>query len=90
MNLPRNWCDGLENENPTAEDLTFWADVFETHRKINNPNGKPKTENQIRKFLRKPFSDSACYKMAGNGLVTAVAEFVLKGILEHYTAENFI
>jgi DNA (cytosine-5)-methyltransferase 1 len=90
MNLPRNWCDGLENENPTTEDLSFWTEVFETYRKINNPNGKAKTENQIRKFLRKPFSDSACYKMAGNGLVTAVAEFVLQGILEHYNAEKFI
>jgi DNA (cytosine-5)-methyltransferase 1 len=83
MDLPRDWCEGLENENPTVEDLMFWTDVFETYRRINNPNGKPKTENQIRKFLRKPFSDSACYKMAGNGLVTAVAEFVLQGICEY-------
>jgi DNA (cytosine-5)-methyltransferase 1 len=83
MDLPSDWCEGLEIANPTDEDMAFWREVFEMHRKINNPAGKPKTDNQIRKFLRNPFSDSACYRMAGNGLVTSVAEFVFTNLFEY-------
>jgi DNA (cytosine-5)-methyltransferase 1 len=83
MDLPKCWCEGLENENPTAEDIAFWTEIWETHRRINKPMSKPKTEKQIRKWLKKPYSDSACYKMAGNGCVTAVVEFVLRGIVDN-------
>ena len=32
--FPDWWCADLGTENPTDEDLEFWREVFETHRKI--------------------------------------------------------
>ncbi|MCL1935572.1 MAG: cation-transporting P-type ATPase [Defluviitaleaceae bacterium] len=61
--FPDNWLDDIEINVPTEQDLIFWNKVFEEHRKINKPNSKPKTENQIRKWLKNPRSDSAEYKM---------------------------
>ena len=77
MNLPPDHCDNLGIENPTEDDYNFWTDVFATL-------GKKKSRKQIATFLRKPYSDSACYKMAGNGAVTAVCEWVIQGFAEHY------
>lgn len=41
--FPDWWCRDLGTENPTEEELAFWADVFETHRKIVTHAKKPKT-----------------------------------------------
>lgn len=71
----------LCSENPTNEDITFWREVFETHRKIIGKYTKPKTENQIIKWLKNPHSDSAEYKMWGNGVVLQNVVFVLSGIV---------
>jgi len=76
MNLPRNWCEGISIENPTEEDYIFWEGVFSTL-------GKKKSRKQIARFLAKPYSDGACYKMAGNGVVTAVAQWVLEGVVDY-------
>ena len=79
--MPLWWCGGLENENPTEDDLKFWRDVFETHRKATNPDKKPKFDRQIVKWLKNPYSDSAEYKMWGNGIAMPCAWFVLAGIV---------
>lgn len=43
--------------------------------------GKPKSRNQIVKWLRNPHSDSAEYKMWGNGVALPNVYFVLSGIV---------
>ena len=78
--FPDWWCRDLGTENPTEEDLAFWADVFETHRKIMTHAKKSKTEKQIRKWLADPYTDSAEYRIWGNGICLANAFFVLAGI----------
>lgn len=78
--FPDWWCRNLGTEDPTEEELTFWADVFETHRKIVTHAKKPKTEKQIRKWLADPYTDSAEYRIWGNGICLANAFFVLAGI----------
>ena len=78
--FPDWWCSDLGAENPTDEELAFWADVFETHRKIVTHAKKPKTEKQIRKWLADPYTDSAEYRIWGNGICLANAFFVLAGI----------
>lgn len=78
--FPDWWCRDLGTENPTEEELAFWADVFETHRKIVTNAKKPKTEKQIRKWLADPYTDSAEYRIWGNGICLANAFFVLAGI----------
>ena len=78
--FPDWWCRDLGTEDPTGEELAFWADVFETHRKIVTHAKKPKTEKQIRKWLADPYTDSAEYRIWGNGICLANAFFVLAGI----------
>ena len=78
--MPTWWCDGLGIENPTDEDIAFWRDVFETHRRAFTPDKKPKTDKQILKWIKNPYSDSAAYKMWGNSISLPVGWFVLVGI----------
>lgn len=78
--FPDWWCRNLGTEDPTEEELAFWADVFETHREIVTHAKKPKTEKQIRKWLADPYTDSAEYRIWGNGICLANAFFVLAGI----------
>ena len=78
--FPDWWCSDLGTENPTAEELAFWTDVFETHRRIVTQAKKPKTEKQIRKWLADPYSDAAEYKLWGNGVALPCVYFVLAGI----------
>lgn len=78
--FPDWWCGGLGIENPTKEEIGFWTEVWETHRKVMGTSKKPKTEKQIRKWLADPYSDSAEYKLWGNGIALPCAYFVLAGI----------
>ncbi len=78
--FPGWWCRGLGTEEPTDEVIAFWKDVFETHRKVVTHASKPKTEKQIRKWLKNPHSDSAEYRLWGNGIALPCAYFVLCGI----------
>ncbi len=79
--FPDGWCSGLGTEDPTDEEIRFWTDVFETHRKVVTGAKKPKTEKQIRKWLADPYSDSAEYRLWGNGIALPCAYFVLSGIV---------
>ena len=78
--MPTWWCEDIGIENPTEEDMAFWRDVFETHRLAVSSEKKPKTDKQILKWLKNPHSDSAEYKMWGNGIALPCAFFVLSGI----------
>lgn len=78
--FPDWWCDGLETENPTNEDVSRWREIFETHADAMGKKTKPKSDNQIRKWLQSPHSDSAEYKMWGNGVALPNVVFVLSGI----------
>lgn len=71
----------METESPTDDDLKFWREVFETHRKITGSSSKPKSDKQIIKWLKNPHSDSAEYKMWGNGVALPCVVFVLAGIV---------
>lgn len=78
--FPDWWCSNLGTDNPTEEELRFWKDVFETHRKIVGGAVKPKSEKQILTWLKNPHSDSAEYKLWGNGVALPCVYFVLSGI----------
>ena len=80
--FPDWWTAATETENPTEEDMAFWREVFETHRKVVTGAKKPKTDNQIRKWLKEPGKDGAIYKMWGNGIALPCAFAVFKGITQ--------
>lgn len=79
--FPDWWCSGLETPDPTQEDIAFWTEVWETHRRIFGRSSKPKSRKQIIKWLQSPHSDSAEYKMWGNGVALPCVFFVLAGIV---------
>ena len=78
--FPDWWCAGLETLEPTDEEIRFWMDVFETHRKVMGTAKKSRTRNQVIKWLKNPHTDSAEYKMWGNGVALPCVFFVLAGI----------
>ena len=88
--FPDWWCADLGTENPTEDDLVFWREVFETHRKIMGTSSKPKSDKQIIKWLKNPHSDSAEYKMWGNGIFLGNAYFVLSGIVYYSQFPDFL
>ena len=79
--FPDWWCAGLGTDEPTEDEIEFWTEVFETHRTVLGTSSKPKSRNQIIKWLKGPHSDSAEYKMWGNGVALPNVYFVLSGIV---------
>ena len=82
--FPDWWCDDLGTKVPSEEELQTWMDIFETWRLIEGKSSKPKTKKQVFKWLQNPHSDSAEYKMWGNGVALPNVCFVLSGIV-YYT-----
>ena len=64
--FPDDWCRGLENTEPTQSEVDYWMGVWAHWAEINGT--KPKSENQVRKWLADPSSDSEMYKLWGNGI----------------------
>ena len=79
--FPDWWCDDLGIPEPTDEDIAEWREIFDTYAKALGKETKPKTDAQIRKWLINPHSDSAEYKMWGNGVALPNVVFVLSGIV---------
>ena len=86
--FPDWWCADLGTDEPTDEELTFWKDVFATHRIIVGSAVKPKSEKQILTWLKNPHSDSAEYKLWGNGVALPCVYFVLSGIAWFSSCSN--
>ena len=78
--FPDWWCKGLGIENPTEEEIDFWADVFETHHRVISGCSTSKTRKQIIKWLSDPYTPGAEYRLWGNGISLPVAFFVMAGI----------
>ncbi len=79
--FPDWWCAGLGTDEPTEEDLSFWREIFETHRQVTGSAAKPKTDAQLVKWLKDPHADSAEYKLWGNGVALPCVCFVIAGIV---------
>ena len=77
--FPDNWCADLGTEKPTDKELYFWHKVFKTYSEVTGC--KMKSDRQIAKWLKDPHSDSAEYKMWGNGVALPCVYFVLSGIV---------
>lgn len=85
--FPDYWCEGLETENPSDYEINEWSKIFETYRFALGKSKKPKTRNQIIKWLKNPCSDSVMYMMWGNGIALPCSYYVLNGI-KHYSSQK--
>lgn len=77
--FPDYWCKNLKTENPTDDEIAFWVDVWATYASIVG-SCKPKTAKQVKRWLESPHTDSAEYKLWGNGVALPCVFFVLAGI----------
>ena len=85
--FPDWWCSDLGSASPSDAEIDRWAEIFETFRKAVKPDSKPKSRNAVIKWLKSPYSDSAEYKMWGNGVALPCVYFVLSGIA-YYAQTN--
>ncbi len=83
--FPDGWTDGLGAEEPGREETRFWQDVWaEWWALIGRDKGikRPKDEKAVKRWLKNPVSDTALYKMWGNGIALPCALYVFEGITE--------
>lgn len=86
--FPEGWADNVAIDNPTEDDMAYWEKVFREYAKALGISRKEKTDKQIRKWLQNPESDSAKYKMWGNGIALPCAIFVMEGIARILRKDN--
>ena len=77
--FPDWWCTNLTAETPSEDELSFWREVWDTCSRVTGSGRR--TDKQILKWLRDPYTDSAEYKMWGNGVALPCVWFVLCGIV---------
>lgn len=78
--FPDWWCSQLSTDNPTEEEIEFFRSVFMEHDRVLGKTPKRRTDTQIRKWLLNPHTDSAEYKLWGNGVCLNNVVYVLGGI----------
>lgn len=66
----------------TDEEALFWQEVQDTYNLINGKQIKKCTKEQLIKWHNKLHTDSAEYKMWGNGIALPNALYVMQGIQE--------
>ena len=66
----------------TEEEYQFWLDVRNTHAAINGKAVKEYTKEQVLKWYNALHTDSAEYKMWGNGIALPCALYVMQGIAD--------
>ena len=72
----------------TAEELQFWSDVRNVHAAINGKAIKDYTEKQMLTWYNKLWTDSAEYKMWGNGIALPTALYAMQGISDALNSED--
>lgn len=80
--FPDEWGRPDYKEDFTDEEYTFWLDVRNTYAKINDKPVKDYTKAQMLTWYNKLHTDSAEYKMWGNGVNLPCVLFVMKGIAD--------
>ena len=80
--FPDEWGHPDIKESLTDEEYAFWLNVRNTHAEINGKAVKDHTREQMLTWYNKLHTDSAEYKMWGNGVALPCALYVMQGIAE--------
>ena len=80
--FPDKWGHIEPKAELTDEEYRFWLEVRKTHDAINGRAVKDYNEKQMLTWYNKLWTDSAEYKMWGNGIALPCALFVMEGIAE--------
>lgn len=82
-----NWGHPDKKDDFTDEEYRFWLDVRNTHAKINGRDVKEYTKPQMLTWYSKLHTDSAEYKMWGNGIALPPALYCMQGIVDALDSE---
>lgn len=80
--FPDTWGHINPKEDFTDEEYSFWLEVRNTHAAINGKTTKEYTKQQMLTWYNKLHTDSAEYKMWGNGIALPTALYVMQGIAD--------
>ena len=80
--FPDNWGEPDKKDDFTEEEYRFWLDVRNTHAAINGKAQKGYTKDQMLTWYNKLHTDSAEYKMWGNGIALPPALYCMQGMVE--------
>lgn len=72
----------------TDEEYAFWSEVRNTHARINGKKVQEYTEKQMLTWYNKLWTDSAEYKMWGNGIALPPALYCMQGIMDVLNAQE--
>jgi DNA (cytosine-5)-methyltransferase 1 len=78
--FPDNWGETEAKSGFSDCEYQFWLDVRNTHAAINGKTVKTYTRAQMLAWYSKLHTDSAEYKMWGNGIALPTALYVMQGI----------
>ena len=80
--FPDDWAHPDIKAELTDEEYAFWLNVRNTHAAINDKVVKDYTRDQMLTWYNKLHTDSAEYKLWGNGIALPCALYVMQGIAE--------
>ena len=86
--FPDRWGDIEPKTEFTDAEYAFWLDVRNTHAAINDKAVKEYTKDQMLNWYNKLHTDSAEYKMWGNGIALPPALYVMQGIADAFAEER--
>ncbi len=78
--FPDTWGHPILKESLSDKEHSFWLDVRNTHATINGRAAKEYSKAQMLSWYNKLHTDSAEYKMWGNGIALPNALYVMQGI----------
>ncbi|MBQ8245778.1 MAG: DNA cytosine methyltransferase [Lachnospiraceae bacterium] len=85
--FPDYWGWPDFKEDFSDEEFNFWLDVRNTHALMNNKKARDYTKKQLLAWYNKLHSDSAEYKMWGNGVALPPTLYCMQGIYDALTQD---
>jgi DNA (cytosine-5)-methyltransferase 1 len=76
------WGNIDQKDSFSPEEFAFWHEVRNLHAAINGKKVQEYTEAQMLTWYNKLHTDSAEYKMWGNGIALPCALYVMQGIAD--------
>lgn len=83
--FPDKWGHPDRKDDFTDGECQFWMGVRNTHAAINGKAERQYTKEQMLAWYNKLHTDSAEYRMWGNGIALPTALYVMQGIAEELT-----
>ena len=80
--FPDRWATPDKKESFTDEEYAFWLNVRNFHAELNGKAVKEYTQAQMLTWYNKLHTDSAEYKLWGNGIALPCALYVMQGIAD--------